>query len=305
MGPFILKRLVQSLLTILVVTLVVFLSVQATGDPAALLAPLDAKPSEVEALRVKLGLDRPLYIQYLSFLSQALRGDMGVSFRFQQPTMPLILLHLSHSLQLGIPSIFLACLIAIPLGMLAAIRRGTIYDALILAGALIGQATPVFLLSILLIWIFAVNLRWFPASGTDSLAHYVLPITSIVVFYLAVLVRMTRSSMLEVLGTDYMRTARAKGLTESLVLLKHALRNAGISIVSLIGLQIGNVLSGMLVVETIFAWPGLGKLMYDAVLQRDIPLVMAGATSIAVMVALLNLGIDLTYAVMDPRIRYE
>ena len=303
MGTYILKRFMQGILTILVVTMVVFLSLHATGDPAALLAPMDAQPAEVATLRVRLGLDRPLYVQYIDFLSHALRGDMGDSFRYKQPAMSLILPSLSRSLELGIPAILISCLLAIPLGIVSAVHRGTAFDASILLAALIGQATPVFLLSIILIWVFAVHLHWFPASGTGSLADFVLPVISIVAYNLAILTRLTRSSMLEILGADYVRTARAKGLTEIVVLAKHALRNAGISVISLIGLQIGTVLSGMLVVETIFAWPGLGWLIYSAVLQRDIPLVMAGATAIAVMVVVLNLCVDLSYALLDPRIR--
>lgn len=305
MGTYILRRLIQAVLTLLVISVVVFLSLHATGDPAALLAPLDAKSAEVEALRVRLGLDRPLYVQYLSFLGKALRGDMGNSFRFRQPTMPLVLTHLSRSLQLVIPAAALACLIAIPLGVVAAIRRNTPYDALILGAALIGQATPIFLMSILLMWVFAVHLRWLPASGRGSLACFVLPVASIVAFDLAILTRLTRSSMLEVLGEDYVRTARAKGLRERAVLVRHVLRNAGIAIASLVGLEIASMLSGVLVVETIFAWPGLGKLMYDAVLQRDIPLVMAGTMVVAVTVVLLNLSVDFTYVLLDPRIRLE
>lgn len=305
MGAYIVRRLFQGALTLVVISLVVFASMHATGDPAALLAPRDATPAEVEALRAELGLDRPLYVQYLSFLSGAVRGDMGDSFRFRQPAMPLVLTHLARSLQLVLPAATLACLIAVPLGLVAAIRRNTRYDALILAAALVGQATPIFWMALLLMWVFAVHLRWVPPSGRGSLAHFVLPVASIVAFDLAILTRMTRSSILEVLGEDYVRTARAKGLTELAVLARHVLRNAGIAITSLVGLEIASMLSGVLVVETIFAWPGLGKLMYDAVLQRDIPLVMAGTMTVAVMVVFLNVTIDFVYALLDPRIRLQ
>lgn len=304
MTSYLVGRLLQSILITFLTSLIVFVAINASGDPAALLAPLDAEPAEVAALRIRMGLDRPLHMRYLRFLGELVSGELR-SFRHKRPPMELVAPHLYRSLQLGIPAIVIAALIAIPSGVLAAIRRGTAYDGVILAGALVGQAVPLFLLSTILIWVFAVNLKWLPVSGRGSIQHYIMPVVSLTVFNLAILVRLTRSSVLEILDEDYMRTARAKGLRERLVMLRHALPNAALPVVSLMGLRIGALVSGTLIVEAIFSWPGLGKLLYDAVLQRDIPLVVVGSLSVAVMITILNLLVDLSYAVLDPRIRYQ
>lgn len=304
MTTYIIRRLASSLVVIGVISAIVFIAVDASGDPAVLLAPMDALPEDVQALRVRLGLDRPLPLRYARFLREALSGELR-SFRHKVPPSQLIFPHLLRSMQLAIPSLVIATIIAIPFGMIAAIRRGTAPDGTILSIALIGQATPLFLICTALIWIFAVQLKWLPVSGRGSILHFVLPVLSLTAFNMAVLLRLTRSSVLDILGLDFLRTARAKGLPAALVNIRHALPNALLPIISAMGVRLGAMLSGVIVVEVMFAWPGIGKLLYDAVLQRDIPIVVVGSLVIAVMVSILNLLVDLSYAAIDPRIRYS
>lgn len=303
MSQYIALRVLQSALVVFVVSLLTFFAVYASGDPAALLAPIDASTADVEALRVRMGLDRPLHVQYVSFLNELFAGKV-LSFRHKLPPFELILPHFVRSVQLGIPALALSIIIGIPLGSISASRRGGPIDVTILAGALVGQAIPLFLLSTLLMWVFAVNLKLLPVSGRGSILHYILPVVSITAYNLAIIVRLTRSSFLETIGADYVRTARSKGLLEQMVMFRHILPNAALPILSLIGLRIGTLLSGILVVESIFAWPGMGKLLYDAVLQRDIPLVVVGSLAVAVFVSILNLIVDLSYMLLDPRIKY-
>ena len=303
MNQYIALRLLQSALVVFVVSLLTFFAVYASGDPAALLAPIDASMADVEALRVRMGLDRPLHVQYVSFLKELFAGEV-LSFRHKLPPVELILPHFVRSVQLGIPALALSIVIGIPLGSISASRRGGPIDVTILAGALVGQAIPLFLLSTLLMWVFAVNLKLLPVSGRGTILHYILPVVSITAYNLAIIVRLTRSSFLETIGEDYVRTARSKGLREQVVMVRHILPNAALPIVSLIGLRIGTLLSGILVVESIFAWPGMGKLLYDAVLQRDIPLVVVGSLAVAAFVSILNLIVDLSYMLLDPRIKY-
>lgn len=303
MGAFLVRRLLQGLLTVIAVSIILFLSLHASGDPAALLAPMDATPQDIAKLHHKLGLDRPVYLQYLDYWRQALNGDVGKSFRYQESSFRLVWPFLGRTAELVLPAMLISSVLGIALGVLASIAQGSWIDRAILLIALIGQAVPVYFLSLLLVLLFAVHLRWVPVSGTGSFRHYALPVASIVVYNLAILVRLTRSSMLETLSQDFIRTARAKGLAPMPVLIRHALRNASLEVVSAIGLQLGTLLSGVVVTETIFAWPGIGELMYNAVLQRDFPLVMTGSLVIAVIVIAINLLVDLSYAFLDPRIR--
>lgn len=304
MRNYIIRRLFHACLVIFVISILVFLAIEASGDPAALLAPMDALPSEVEALRESMGLNKPIYVRYIGFWEELLSGNLK-SFRYKRPPAELLIPHIYNSLKLNIPALIIGAMISLPLGIIAANKRGSFYDGIILSGALIGQAIPIFLLGVLLIWLFAVILGWLPVSGQGSIKNFILPVASLTAFNVAILVRMTRATVIEVLEKDYVRTARAKGLVEYKVILKHAFRNALVPIVSLMGLQIGTLLSGALVVEWIFAWPGIGKLLYDSIIQRDMPLIMVGTLTIAGSVALLNLFVDLLYAFLDPRIVYE
>lgn len=305
MAGYVLRRLIQGMLTLLVVSIILFLSLHASGDPAAMMAPMDASPQDVEELQRKLGLDKPLVVQYWDFWTQSISGDVGKSFRYKQSSLDLVWPFLGRTARLVVPAVLLSALIGIALGVVAAITRDTWIDRSILVGALAGQAIPIFFLSLLLVLLFSVHLRWTPVSGSSSLKHYILPIVSVAVYNLAILVRLTRTAMLDALSQDYVRTARAKGLSNQVVLVRHALRNASLEVVSAIGIQLSTLLSGVVVIEAIFAWPGIGKLMYDAVLQRDFPLVMTGALVIAAIVIVINLIVDLSYAFLDPRIRLQ
>lgn len=303
MSRYIVNRSLQSIVVIVAISILVFIAINASGDPAALLAPIDASAEDVEALRVRMGLDQPLYVRYLRFLTELSSGEIR-SFRHKQPPLDLIVPHFVRSLQLGVPALFFAAVLGIPIGIWAATRRGTPLDTTILSAALIGQAIPLFLLSTILIWIFAVNLGVLPVSGRGSVKHFVLPVLSLFAFNFAIVVRLTRSSYLDVLGEDFILTARSKGVLERVVMFRHIFPNAALPIISLIGIRIGAMLSGQLVVESIFSWPGIGKLLYDAILQRDIPLVVVGTLAVGILIAILNLLVDLSYLVFDPRIRY-
>jgi peptide/nickel transport system permease protein len=303
MGLFILRRFAQGLITIIVVSILLFLSLHASGDPAQRLTPMDASPADVELLRERLGLDKPLHVQYWTFWTQALSGEGVQSFRYRQPAIALVGPFFLRTAELVIPAVVLAAVVGILLGTVAAVTRDSWIDRIILVSALTGQAIPIFFLSLLLVLLFAVQLQWVPVSGTGSFQHFMLPVISIAIYNVAILVRLTRAALLEVLSQDYIRTARAKGLSRRLVLARHALRNASLEVVSAIGIQLGALLSGVVVIEAIFAWPGIGKLMYDAVLARDFPLVMTGSLLIAVVVIGINMLVDLSYALLDPRIR--
>lgn len=303
MGVFFLRRVAQGIITIIVVSILLFLSLHASGDPALMLTPMDASPADVALLRERLGLDQPLHVQYWTFWTQALSGEGVQSFRYRQSAFALVGPFFWRTAQLVIPAVVLAALVGVLLGTVAAVTRDSWIDRAILVSALTGQAIPIFFLSLLLVLLFAVQLQWVPVSGTGSVLHFLLPVVSIAVYNVAILVRLTRAALLDVLSQDYIRTARANGLSRRLVLARHALRNASLEVVSAIGIQLGALLSGVVVIEAIFAWPGIGKLMYDAVLARDFPLVMTGSLLIAAFVIGINILVDLSYALLDPRIR--
>lgn len=303
MAGFLVRRIAAGVLTILVVALAVFLMVRLSGDPAALLLPPDASLEQFQALRERLGLSQPLIIQYWQFLARALHGDLGVSFRYDQPALGLVLSHLLPTLHLAAFALLLAVVIGIPLGMAAAVRRQSWIDRIAQGLAALGQSAPVFWVGMILILVFAVQLRWLPVSGRYTASSIVLPAATLAIYNLGLLMRVVRSEMLDVLGMDFVRTARAKGLHEWHVLTRHVLRNAALGTITVVGLQLGAMLGGAVVTETVFAWPGLGRLTIDAIYIRDFPLVVAGVFVVAVMITLLNLGIDIAYAALDPRVR--
>jgi peptide/nickel transport system permease protein len=287
-----------------VVTLV-FAALRMSGDPAATMLPGDASVEELVALRRQLGLDRPLWLQYLNFLAGALTGDFGTSFRHQQPALPLVLERLPATLELAGAALVLAVGLALPLGILAAVYRGRIVDVAAMAFAVIGQATPYFWMGIMLILIVSVELGWLPTSGRGGLERLILPAITLGTHFAASLARLTRTSMLEVFGQQFVTTARAKGLSESSVVLGHVLKNAAVPVITLIGLQFGTLLGGAVVTETIFAWPGVGRLAVQSVFARDYPVVQAGVLVLALTFVGINLLVDLLYGVLDPRIRRE
>jgi ABC-type dipeptide/oligopeptide/nickel transport system permease component len=302
---FVVRRLVHTALVALGVVTLVFVALRLSGDPASTMLPGDASVDELRALRHTLGLDQPLTTQYVSFLWSAVRGDFGESFRHQQPAFGLVLERLPATLELAFAALLLAVVVALPLGILAALHRGRLLDVVAMGLAVVGQATPYFWMGIMLILVVSVDLGWLPTSGRGGWQRLILPAITLGTHFAAVLARLTRTSMLEVLGQNFVTTARAKGLAERRVILAHALKNAAVPVVTLIGLQFGTLLGGAVVTETIFAWPGVGRLAVQSVFVRDYPVVQAGVLVLALAFVAINLLVDLLYGVLDPRIRRE
>src|SRR4051794_1735044 len=303
MQQVVVGRLIQTPLALVAVLLVVFMCLASTGDPVDMLAPPEATPADREQIRQAYGLDQPAIVQFGVFLTRAVRGDFGRSFFKGKPALDLVLERFPASLQLALASTVIALLVGVPLGIIAAVRRGTWLDQAAMALALVGQSVASFWLALMLILVFSVNLHWLPVSGYQGLQYLVLPSVALSVWLLALLARLTRSGMLEVLSEDYVRTARAKGLRNWAVLTHHALRNTLIPLVTMTGLSLGWQLGGALVIESVFAWPGLGLLLLESVLRRDYPVVLAGITLLATVFIVLNLLVDLLYVYVDPRIR--
>ena len=304
MRRFLAVRLVQSLATLLLLSLAVFILARATGDPLSLILPMAATEEDYANARRYLGLDRPLPEQYVSFLVRAARGDFGTSLRARRPVNELLRERFPNSLKLAGFAMALSLLVAFPLGVAAAARKGTLVDTAAKTVAALGQALPTFFVGIVLIEVVAGRLQWLPAGGTGGLAHYVLPGVTLGWFVLAGLMRLLRSSVLEVLDADYVRTARAKGATERAVVWRHALRNALIPVVTFAGVSFATLVTTAVVVETVFAWPGMGRLAYEAISGRDFPVIQAVVLVTGAVVAAVNLAVDLLYVWIDPRIRY-
>ena len=302
---YVLGRIAQLVPTLAGVSLFVFVLIRLSGDPTSVLLPADATEVERAAFRQAYGLDRPIHEQYVRYVGRLLQGDFGVSLFQGEPALTLVLNRLAATVQLAAAAIAIVVLVGIPLGVLAAVRRGTIVDYVTLSLVALGQSVATFWLGLMLILVFAVGWRLVPPSGYGSAVQLVLPAFTLAAYYLAVAARLTRSGMLEVLGQDYIRTARAKGLSERLTVFRHALRNAVIPIVTVLGVQVGELLAGSVVTETVFAWPGVGTLVLDAILRRDYPLVQAVILVLAVIYAVVNLVVDLVYAWVDPRVRYR
>ena len=300
---YLFQRLVQGLLVLLGVTTIVFALTFVAGDPASTLAPLDTTPAELAQFRHNMGLDRPVPVQYLDFLVHAVRGDFGMSYSSHEPAMGVVLERLPATLRLTGAAVLFALVVAIPLGLLAAMYHDRWIDAAARFFAFLGQSIPVFLLGMVLILVFAVGLRWLPSSGGESWKSLILPAISIGSFSAAVLARLLRSSLLEVLSQEYIRTAYAKGLAGRTVVVRHALKNAALPFVTMLGLQVGFLLSGAVVAETIFAYPGMGRLAVEAISRKDVPVIQSFVTIAAVIVIAANLFVDLVYTRIDPRIR--
>ncbi|MCO5175204.1 MAG: ABC transporter permease [Trueperaceae bacterium] len=323
MLAYITKRLSQSLIVILGVTLITFLALHLGGDPTYLFIGEMASEEAIAATRAKLGFDRPLYEQYLSFLGGLARGDFGNSLTYREPALGVVLGQFPATLELTVFAMLFATVLAIPFGVFAALKRGTTVDGGIMIFAMIGQSMPSFWLGIMLILFVGLGLRWLPISGhvaviqpflagdlatalknvPSAVKYLLMPSVTIALFSLSRNARLIRSSMLEVLSQDYVRTARAKGLAVPAVVVRHALRNAWLPVVTMFGLEFGFLLSGVVVVETIFSWPGVGRLVFNAINQRDIPLVQTAVVIFALVFVLLNLIVDLFYARLDPRVR--
>ncbi len=323
MWTFIARRLLQSGIVILGVTLISFISLQIGGDPTYLFVSERASEEEIQLIREALGFDRPLHIQYLTYLGNVLQGDFGNSLSYRQPAMDIVLGALPATIELTLFSMFFAISLAIPFGVFAALYRGTPVDGGIMTMAMFGQSIPNFWLGIMLILFFGLYLRWFPISGhvpflmplitgdvltalknlPQSIYYLIMPGVAVGFYSLSRNARLVRSSMLEVLGQDYVRTARSKGITERAVVIQHALRNAWLPVVTMIGLEFGFLLGGVVVIETVFSWPGIGRLVFNAINQRDIPVVQAAVIVLSVIFILLNLIVDLIYARIDPRVK--
>jgi peptide/nickel transport system permease protein len=323
MWTYIGRRLLQSVLVIAGVTVITFIALHMGGDPTFLYVSERATLEEIAETRAKLGFDKPLVVQYASFAGGLLQGDFGTSLTYKTPTLGVIMQHFPATVELTLVAIILAIGLAVPLGIMAALKRGTAIDGGIMTLAMFGQSMPSFWLGIMLILFVGLGLGWLPISGhvpvldplldgdfrtaignvPEALRYVAMPAMTVAFFSLSRNARLVRSSMLEVLGQDFIRTARAKGLAERDVVISHALRNAWLPVVTMIGLEFGFMLSGVVVVETIFSWPGLGRLVFNAINQRDIPLVQAAVVVFAITFVTLNLLVDLVYARLDPRIR--
>ncbi|CAG0949684.1 Dipeptide transport system permease protein DppB [Anaerolineae bacterium] len=304
MGRYLVRRFIQTAIVILGAATVVFVLLRLSGDPIALLVPDDATPAMVQQIREYYGFNDPIYVQYARYLSRIAVGDFGTSIRFKRPAMELVLDRLPASLELAVVSLVLSVVLSLPLGILAAVKRGSLYDNFCTIASLLGQSVPAFWLGVILIILFAVQWRLFPTSGSGGWQHLVLPSVSLAVYFMARLTRVTRSCMLDVLGEDYIRTARAKGLGQMRVLYRHALRNASISVATVIGLTFASLICGSIITEVVFAWPGIGRLMVQAVVGRDYPVAQATVLVIAVFVAFTMLLLDLVYVYLDPRIKH-
>ena len=305
MRRFLAIRFLQTLVALFAITLIVFGLTHLTGSPVDALLPDDASPEQIETLIRHWGLDRPLHEQYLAFLGNAVQGDFGASLKWRGYTaMEVVLQRLPATLKLGGLSVLLSVVIAIPLGVIAATRRGTMADKSANVVALLGQSLPQFWLGIMLIWIFAVGLGWFPTSGHGGLQHMILPAIAMASFQIAALTRLTRSAMLDALRSEYIKLARLKGVSEFRIVWKHALRNAAIAPLTYFGLLTGSLLTGSVVIESVFAWPGTGLLSIEAIRGRDYPVVQAVVILFAVVFLLINYVVDALYALVDPRIRH-
>jgi peptide/nickel transport system permease protein len=299
---FVLARLSQSAITLLLFSVVLFGLARATGDPLTLVLPMVATEEDFANARRYLGLDRPLYAQYLTFVGRAATGDFGTSIRSRRPVVELLRERLPNSLALAAFSMAVSLLVAFPLGVLAAVRRGTALDSGAKVLATLGQSLPTFWVGIVLIEVLAGRLQWLPAGGSGSLAHYILPGFTLGWFVVAGLMRLLRSAMLEVLDAEYVTTARAKGASEVSVVWRHALRNALIPVVTFAGVYFAILVTSAIVVETVFAWPGMGRLAFEAITGRDFPVIQAVVLVTAAIVVAVNFAVDLLYAVIDPRI---
>lgn len=302
---FILKRLLHAVFVIFSVLTVVFFLVRLTGDPTVLMVPVGSTQEEIEQIRHQLGLDRPVMEQYVNFIGKGLKGDFGMSIRYEQPALEVVIERLPATLELTAVAFVFMIILGLPLGILASVKKDSPIDLFSSGLALFGQSVPTFWLGIVLILLFSVKWTIFPSSGHAGFLSLILPGITLGAFSASLVTRMTRSSLLEVLRANYVVTARAKGLSEIVVVLKHSLRNAAIPIVTIVGLQIGPMLGGAIVTEQVFGFPGMARLAVQAVLNRDFPIVQAFVIVVSALIVLINLAVDIFYYFLDPRLKYE
>jgi len=306
MLAYIIRRCAQAVVVVFGVSLVVFLLARlAPGDPVTLMLAETASPQQIVEARHHYGLDRPLPVQYARFLGNALRGDLGESLYYKQPALRVVLEAFPLTCLLALTALGLALLVALPLGVLAAVRRDTIWDYLAVGLAVLGQAAPAYWVGIMLILIFSVRLGILPTSGNATPQALILPAVTLGAALMAVLTRLTRAGMLDVLSEDYIRTARAKGLRERVTIMRHGLRNVLIPLVTVVGLQLGSLLGGAVIIEQVFAWPGVGRLAVTAITSRDYPIIQATVLLVSCVFVAVNLVVDIGYALLDPRIHYS
>jgi peptide/nickel transport system permease protein len=306
MTRYIVHRIVALIPVLFGVSLIVFSILKfVPGDPALQVGGLDASPEDLAAIRHQMGLDQPVHVQYLYFIGNALQGDFGQSIRSHRPVLEELRSRIPNTVTLTAVAMVFAILIGTGLGILAAVRQYSLWDNLAMVAAMLGISVPIFWLGLMLMLLFAVQLRWLPTAGTGTALHLVLPALTLGAASAAIIARQVRSAMLEVLRQDYIRTARAKGLHARKVVLRHALTNALIPAVTIIGLQFGYLLAGAVITETVFAWPGVGRLLVDAIKYRDFPVVQATILWLALIFSAVNLAVDLLYGYLDPRIKYQ
>jgi ABC-type dipeptide/oligopeptide/nickel transport system permease component len=302
---FFITRLGYSLLSLIVLSLTIFFFVRVTGDPAALLVEPGASEADIAAIHHQFGLDRPLVVQYFLFMANLARGDLGQSFYYQMPVLELYMSRLPNSLLLAAVAMSFSLLVGIPTGMLAAVRVGTFWDSAGKLFALLGLSLPSFFVGLLMILFFSVYLGWLPSSGSGTALHLIMPAFALGWYFAAAHMRLMRSAMLEVLGSEYIKLARLKGLPQALVIGKHALKNALTPVLTLAGINLVLMINVAVIVETVFAWPGVGRLLYEGVSFRDFPVVQGVVILGGAMIVVVNLLVDVLYAVIDPRIRLE
>lgn len=304
MLQYLLKRLWHTVIVLIGISMISFFFIHLSGDPVMLMLPADASTHEIETLRQQLGFNDPIYEQYLRFAYKAVQGDFGDSLYYKVPVMGLLLNRLPASLELALAAMLVSLIVAVPIGILSAVRRGSLLDTGSMLGALFGLSMPHFWLGIMMILLFSVELGWLPTSGRGTWAQLIMPSLALGMSLMAMFARLTRSVMLEILSLDYIRTARSKGLREHIVIYKHAFKNALIPLVTVAGMQFGFLLGGTVIIETVFAWPGVGRLVVQAIFNRDYPLVQAIVLVLAVIFVAVNLFVDLLYMYLDPQISY-
>ena len=305
MKTFLFRRILQAIAIVFGVTLVTFFFLHLTGDPVGMLLPADASPEEIQRMVKLFGFDKPVYIQFIRFMADAVRGNFGNSIRQDEPALGLVLERVPATLELTVAAMVIAVLVAFPAGIISASRRGGWIDQGAMLFALIGQSVPNFWLGIMLILVFSVSLGWLPPFGRGGLGNLILPAITLSMYSMARTARLIRSGMIEALSQDYIRTAHAKGLAKSTVLWRHALRNALIPTVTVLGLDLAHLLGGAIITETIFAWPGVGRLTISAIFARDYPIVQAAVFLVAVSYTGVNLLVDILYAYLNPRVRFQ
>ncbi|HEX9124867.1 MAG TPA: ABC transporter permease [Methylomirabilota bacterium] len=305
MKQFILKRMGYAALSLILLSLIIFLLVRLTGDPTVLLVEPGASKEDMAAIRVQLGLDRPIWVQYGQFVSSVLRGDLGHSFYYRTPVLELYMSRFPHSLMLALAAMAFSLLVGIPSGIIAAVRVNQWWDSAGKIFALLGLSLPSFWVGLVMILFFSVYLGWLPSSGSGTPLHLIMPAFALGWYFAAAHMRLTRSAMLEVLGSEYVKLARLKGLPEALVIAKHAFKNALIPVLTLAGINLVIMVNVAVVVETVFAWPGVGRLLFEGISFRDFPVVQATVLINGAMVVVVSFLVDVLYAVIDPRIRFE